>query len=247
MKTYRTAEVAKMIGIHPNTVRLYEKLHLIPKVERRQNHYRVFTDFHIAQFRLARLALQVEVMQNGLRKKMVQVVKTSASGDFDSAIKLINEYIVQIGRERGHAKEAVEIVQQILAGSKTESPVTLKRKEVSERLNITMDTLRNWEMNGLLRVKRRENGYRIYTGEDIRRLKIIRSLRCANYSLEAILRMLNELSCNPDADLQNALNTPGADDELISVCDRLIVSLHTAEENALSILDMLQDMKTKFL
>ena len=59
--------------------------------------------------------------------------------------------------------------------------------------------------------------------------------------------MLNELSCNPDADLQNALNTPGADDELISVCDRLIVSLHTAEENALSILDMLQDMKTKFL
>lgn len=25
MKTYRTAEIAKIIGIHPNTVRLYEK------------------------------------------------------------------------------------------------------------------------------------------------------------------------------------------------------------------------------
>ncbi len=246
MKTYQTSEVARLIGIHPNTVRLYETLHLIPKVERQENGYRVFTDFHIAQFRLARLALQVEVMQNGLRKKIVQMVKTSASGDFDSAIKLINEYILQIRRERGQAEEAIEIVRQILAGSKIENSVTLKRREVSELLNITMDTLRNWEMNGLLRVKRRENGYRIYTGEDVRRLKIIRSLRCANYSLEAILRLLNELSCNPDADLQTALNTPGTDDELISVCDRLIVSLHTAERNALSILDMLQEMKTRF-
>lgn len=34
MKTYKTAEVAAIIGIHPNTVRLYEKLKLIPKPER---------------------------------------------------------------------------------------------------------------------------------------------------------------------------------------------------------------------
>ncbi len=74
----------------------------------------------------------------------------------------------------------------------------MKQKEVSEYLGITMDSLRNWEMNGLLTVKRRENGYRVYTDEDIQRLKIIRSLRCANYSLEAILRMLQQLSKNPD-------------------------------------------------
>lgn len=28
---YKTSEVAATIGIHPNTVRLYEKLELIPK------------------------------------------------------------------------------------------------------------------------------------------------------------------------------------------------------------------------
>ena len=28
MNTYKTAEIAKIIGIHPNTVRLYEKLEL---------------------------------------------------------------------------------------------------------------------------------------------------------------------------------------------------------------------------
>ena len=34
MQTYRTAQVAKMIGIHPNTVRLYEELGLVPRARR---------------------------------------------------------------------------------------------------------------------------------------------------------------------------------------------------------------------
>ena len=122
----------------------------------------------------------------------------------------------------------------------------LKRKEVSEQLNISMDTLRNWEMNGLLTVKRRKNGYRIYTEEDIRRLKIIRSLRCANYSLEAILSMLSQLAENPDLDIRKALDTPGPDAEIIAVCDKLITSLTSAEENARRMLCMLQNMKRRF-
>lgn len=95
----------------------------------------------------------------------------------------------------------------------------------------------------MLTVKRKENGYCIYTDEDIKRLKMIRSLRCANYSLEAILRMLRQLSKNPDADIKAALNTPQQSEDIISVCDRLIVSLTAAESNAKKIIDMLQEMK----
>ena len=113
MKTYKTAEVAAIIGIHPNTVRLYEKLQLIPKPERLSNGYRVFTDFHIEQCRLVRIAFQVEVLQNGLRKKIVKMIKVSAAGDFDAAILLINEYIEQIIQERTNAEEAVKIVKQL--------------------------------------------------------------------------------------------------------------------------------------
>ena len=104
MTIYKTAEVAEIIGIHPNTVRLYEKLKLIPKPERLANGYRVFTDFHIEQCRLIRIAFQVEVLQNGLRKKIVQVVKVSATGDFDTAITLIHEYIRQIKLEQNNAE-----------------------------------------------------------------------------------------------------------------------------------------------
>lgn len=246
MTTYKTAEVAAIIGIHPNTVRLYEKLKLIPKPKRLSNGYRVFTDFHIKQCKLIRLAFQIEVLQNGLRKKIVQMIMVSATGGFDTAITLTEEYLTQIKQERGNAEEAIRIVKQILSGGVQENSHNLKRKDVSELLDISMDTLRNWEMNGLLTVKRKDNGYRVYTDEDIQRLKIIRSLRCANYSLEAILRLLQQLSQNPDTDIRVALNTPKQTDDIISVCDRLIVSLSAAENNANALLDMLHEMKTLF-
>ena len=75
MNTYTTTEVAKIIGIHPNTVRMYEEWGLIPLAERKPNGYRVFTDFHIEQLRLARIAFQIEVLQNGLRKKVVEIIR----------------------------------------------------------------------------------------------------------------------------------------------------------------------------
>lgn len=246
MDIYKTSEVAKMIGIHPNTLRMYEEWGMIPKVERKPNGYRIFTDFHIEQLRLARIALQIEVLQNGLRKKIVETVKISAKSEFDKALRLANEYRSQIQKEQKNAEEAIQIAKQILSGRAAEQSIYLKRKEVSEYLDISMDTLRNWELNGLLCVKRKTNGYRIYTGDDIRRLKIIRSLRCANYSLEAILRMLNALEHNPQANIEQVLNTPKEDADIISVCDRLIVSLQAAEKNAEKMIEILTDMKKEF-
>lgn len=246
MNTYKTTEIAKIIGIHPNTVRMYEKLELIPEVKRKENGYRVFTDFHIDQFKLARAALQVEILQNGLRKKAVNIIKTSAKKDFAKAICMTEEYLLQIQKEKFNAEEAIEIVKSLLSNNEEINSITLKRKEVSEYLNISMDTLRNWELNGLLDIKRKQNGYRIYTDEDIIRLKIIRSLRCANYSLSAILRMLNAFSENPDVDIKNVIDVPEEDDDIITACDKLITSLNSAEKNAQYILSLLKEMNKKY-
>lgn len=243
--TYTTSEVAKMIGIHPNTVRLYEEATLIPKPIRKENGYRVFTDIHIDQFKLARTALQIEVLQNGLRKKIISVIKESALGRFEVALRLTNEYILIIQQEIENAYEAVTITNELLHGKKKIDVVALKRKNVSEQLRISMDTLRNWEMNGLLKVKRKENGYLVYTQEDIQRLKIIRSLRCANYSLSAILRMINALSQDANINIQSVLNTPKENEDIISVCDKLIVSLTDAKNNAQTIIVLLTKMNNK--
>lgn len=246
MNTYTTMEVAKIISIHPNTVRMYEEWGLIPLAERKSNGYRIFTDFHIEQLRLARIAFQIEVLQNGLRKKVVETIKLSAKRDFDKALMFAEEYRSQIQREQRNAEESIGIAKQILSGKSVGDTLFLKRKEVSDYLDISMDTLRNWERNGLLQVKRRQNGYRTYTSDDIERLKMIRTLRLANYSLEAILRMLHALEHNPKVDMKQVLNTPQADADIVSVCDRLIVSLKDAEENAEKMIHILLEMKEKF-
>lgn len=247
MNTYKTAQIAHSAGVHPNTVRLYEQLELIPKPERKANGYRIFTDFHLEQIKLARTALKVEVLQNGLRKKAITIIKTSAARDFDKAIFLTKDYLRQIETEQRNAEEAIVIAEQLLSGSKhARDGICFNRKKAAGHLQITMDALRNWEMNGLLTVKRKQNGYRVYTEEDIRRLKIIRALRCANYSLTAILRMLCALSSNPKTDIREVIDTPGDNDDIISVCDKLLTSLQCAQKNAHSMLDHLEKMKKQF-
>ena len=246
MKTYTTTNVAKIIGIHPNTVRMYEKWGLIPTAERKPNAYRIFTDFHIEQLKLARIAFQIEIIQNGLRKKVVEIIQLSAKRDFDNALKLADEYRSQIKREKTNAQEAIGIAKQILSGKSAERTLLLKRKEVADYLDVSMDTLRNWERNGLLQVQRKENGYRCYTSDDIEQLKIIHTLRLANYSLESILRMLNALEDNPQVNIKQVLNTPQSDADIVSVCDRLIVSLKKAEKNAEKMINIILELKEKF-
>lgn len=243
MKKYRTSEVAEMMGIHPNTVRLYEEWGLITKPVREENGYRVFTDLHLCQIQAARLGFEIEILQNGLRKKIVDMIKTCAKCDFDGAIRQTEEYLVQLKKERASAEEAIKIVQDILHGEIHENQLSLKRKEVSRYLAISVDALSNWEMNGLMTIKRKENGYRIYTDADIRQLKIIRVLRCANYSLEAIRRMMQQLSENPEADIREILDTSRQNGDIISACDRLLLSLSKAEINAGKIMTLLKEMK----
>jgi DNA-binding transcriptional MerR regulator len=246
MKSYQTSQIAKCIGVHPNTIRLYEEIGFISKVERLPNGYRVFTDLHLYQLKIVRAALTVEIVHNGLRKKTIQMIKETANQNFDVAIALAKEYIVQVAIEIKNAEEAIVIVNNILAGQQELGNRTWKRREASDYLHISMDTLRNWELNGLLHIKRKENGYRIYSEVDMQRLKVIDALRCANYSLAAILRMLSALSKDPKIDIKEVIDTPERDESIISVCDKLLTSLAIANTNAGYVLDTLIYMKENF-
>ena len=183
----------------------------------------------------------MEILQNGLRRLAVDIVRATAECDFDKAIHLSQTYCRQIETETGHAEEAIGIVKDMLAGrdegtgrDEGAGTLCLGRSETAAYLGITIDTLRNWELNG----------YRIYTDADIRRLKIIRSLRCANYSLTAILRMLTALSADPDTDIRAVIDA--ADETVITACDNLLSSLSRAAANADRIHHNLCRMKEKY-
>lgn len=242
--TYSTSQIAEIVGLHPNTVRMYEEWGLISKPERKANGYRIYTDIHIKQFRLARTALQIEVLQAGLRKRIIDVVILSAQYRFDEAIELTEEYIRIAKQERENAKEAAVICEMLYRQKPQDDGIVYKRSQAAKELGLTIDTIRNWEMNGLLTVKRKQNGYRVYDSNDINRLKIIRSLRCANYSLSAILRMLKKLDSGMDNnDVLEILNTPEGDEDIISACDKLIVSLDNAINNAYEAISIITEIK----
>ncbi|MBZ3655278.1 MULTISPECIES: MerR family transcriptional regulator [Lactobacillales] len=243
MIQYRTKEIADLIGIHVNTVRFYEEQGFISIPERAKNGYRIFTNQHIEEFKLARAAFKSELLQNNLRKIALEIVRLSANQEYDRAEELTKCYLNQLKKDKLSAEEALEITNNILKSSDKdrETQITYRRSEVAEILDVTIDTLRNWELNGLIEVKRKENGYRVYRDTDIQRLKIIRSLRHANYSLTAILRMLLMLDTNPKIDIKQVINTP--DDNVIKACDKLLVSLEDAKKNALLILNQLNKLR----
>jgi DNA-binding transcriptional MerR regulator len=245
MTTYRTSEIAGRAGVHPNTVRFYEDMGFITKPARLPNGYRVFTELHLRQMELARLALRAEVLQNGLRDKAIEVIRYSAELDFEGAIRSAREYDALLARETENARAAVASVEAIWRGSHETGGASLKRREAAQRLHLTVDTLRNWEMNGLIRIKRRQNGYRVYDAADLERLNIIRTLRCANYSLSAILRLLTRLERNGRAPLEEVLNTPSENEDIVSVCDRLIVSLENTRNDAAKMISLLENMQTE--
>jgi DNA-binding transcriptional MerR regulator len=246
MDTYRTNEIALLTGVHPNTVRFYEEVGFITPPERLANGYRAFTELHLKQMELARLAMRAEVLQNGLRKKAIEVIHLCAALDFDRAIQSAREYEAMLTRETENAKAAIVSVEAMLKGKRGPDGVSLKRREAAERLGVTLDTLRNWELNGLITVKRRENGYRVYDGPDLERLNIIRTLRCANYSLSSILRLMNHLDKNETAPVEKILNTPSKQEDIVSVCDRLIISLENTRKDAAEMLSLLGAMQSKF-
>jgi DNA-binding transcriptional MerR regulator len=217
-----------MIGVHANTIRFYESMGLIPKPEREPNGYRVYTERHWLQLQLLRIAFKAEILNANLRKEVIDIVKTSATGDFAAAIQKTLSYRIHIEAEIGRAREAIRLTEQMINGAAvTEDTMSvIGRREAAARIGVSFDVLRDWERNRLLEIPRFGNR-RQYGGSEMNRLKIIAVLRNGGYSQSAIRRMLGKLE-HGDNDLLLASDTPAPDDDIISVTDRYITSLSGA-------------------
>ena len=218
MKEHNTSTIAKEFNIHPNTVRFYEEIVFLLQIPRKENGYRLYNQIHYEQLKLIRIGLKSELLQNGLRKQVIDIIKASAKGEFDEALELARKHLENNSK-------------------------TYTRKQLADYLELTIDTLRNWELNGLLRIKRKENGYRVYNEYDIKRIKIIRSLRCVNFSLSAILRLLRNLDNDNNVDIKHIIDTPKENEDIVSVCDKLLTSLENAEDECNKMIIQIKKMK----
>jgi DNA-binding transcriptional MerR regulator len=239
LKTYKTAQIANIIGVHPNTIRFYEEMKLLPVIPRTESGYRIFNDRHLEQLWLLRTAFRAEIISDRLRQEVYQIVKTAAQNDIDGAYRDTQQYLEHIREEKAKAEEAIRITADIIEDTeKQEAVIYNGRLEVAELLGITVDVLRDWERNGLIKVPRTAGGRTTYGQKEMNRLKIIRTLRNAHYSMMSILRMLNRLD-QGDRNVRDVIDTPGDDEDIVCAADRYITALGLAEKDAQEMLDML--------
>lgn len=239
-----TMDIAKGAGVHPNTVRLYEQWGLIPTAQRSPAGYRQFTPYHLDQMRLARLALSGPFPGRVIRRSVTALVRRAASGDLGGALEQAYQHLATVQAELAHAETAAALLQRWAEGTATDATQTsLYIGQAAALLQVTPDTLRNWERNGLIQVPRHpHNRYRVYSGLEIGRLRVIRMLRSAGYSTMAILRMTLHLKDGQRGDLRQVLDTPRPDEDIFSAADRWLSTLSEQQERSLQINAHLEEM-----
>ena len=249
--TYRTSQIAKQIGVHPNTIRFYEEVGLLPRIPRTEKGYRIFEEAHLEQLRLLRVAFRAEIISSKLRQEAFEIVKTAGAGDIEAAYLRTLAYKEHLKKEKDGAEEAVRITLHIIEKENengmietSEAAVICGRNMAAAKLGITADVLRDWERNGLILVPQNAKGHREYGITEVNRLKIIRTLRSAHYSMMAILRMLNRLDIG-ETNIKEIINTPETDEDIICAADRYITALSMAEKDVEEMLLLLSKRRSK--
>lgn len=223
-----TSDLAKAVGIHPNTVRRYVEWGLLPPVERSPAGYRRFTQRHLDCLRLARLVYSYEYPGKVLRQSGVQIIHAAVSGDLEGALAQAQRHLALVLSERAQAELAAGLLERWAQGPPSGMATQpLQIGQAAQLLDVSIDILRNWERNGLVAVPRSlSNGYRRYGPAEISRLRVIRMLSRAGYSLAAILRMLIQLDRGEKTGLRSALDTPRPDEDVYTASDHWISTLN---------------------
>ncbi len=243
-KHLRTSDIAKAAGCHPNTVRLYETWGFIPPVSRSPSGYRQFTEAHADCMVLARMAFRGPFPGGAIRRSVLALVKQTATGDLGGALEAAYAHLALVQAERAQAESAVRLLERWAQGTAADATrAPLRIGETAKLLGVSVDMLRNWERNGLLDVPRDpDNGYRYYGAEEISRLRVIRMLIRAGYSIMAILRMLLQLDQGTADNLRQAIDTPAPDEDVYSAADRWLSALTEQEQRAMDIIGHLEMM-----
>ena len=242
-KFLRTSDLARAVGIHPNTVRRYEEWGLIPPVERSSTGYRLFTQLHLDCLRLARMIYTAEYPGRALRASGNEIIQHAVEDDWQGALEKAHEHLAAVKTELQHADTAANLLEHWAKNTQAGSDVEpLAIREVSKLLGVSRDVIRNWERNGLIKVRRNSyNNYRLFGKKEIQRLRIIRMLSMAGYSHMAILRMFIELDGGNIRNLKQVLDTPRADEDIFTAADHWLTTLNGQENMARQVIRMIEE------
>jgi len=192
----RPADLARATGLSTQSVRTYETLGFLPPVARSSTGHRQYDQRHLRAIEAAR------VMQVGYGwMPALQIMRRLHQGDIILALELVDARHAELHAGRREIEEILAALRLALeqddgrghgSGVKREDPVRVAA--AAHSIGVPTSSLRFWEQAGLIHPKRdTQNRYRLYDRTQVRNLRVISTLRQANYSLERIATVLTEL------------------------------------------------------
>lgn len=192
--TYTPTQVANELNVSTTTLRRYEEQGLIPDVPRTAGNHRYYTPVHFQAFAAIRSLLvgyDIPVVYDAMRQ-----IK---NGDITNALWMVNNQLHLIQLEKQRVEEILGMVKKAdfkeYRNVKLTDSMTIGK--VAEMAGVNTSAIRHWEKEGLITSTRdKENGYRMFTLSELRKILVISSLRKTIYYIENLKDLLNDLETN---------------------------------------------------
>jgi len=192
---YTTKQIADIVQVHPNTVRLYEQMHYISPVKRGDNGYRIFTERHLCEIKLARLAFPGPYPVSSA--PLFKMVDCFIHEQFQEAMIFAQAYKRAVSEEISKSKETLKILDRWYNGVYPDEEIIAEtRKAFAEITGIPIDTIRTWERNDLFKPHISEKRRRVYNRFDFEKVQIIRLLRKQGFSIASLYELFNNADEN---------------------------------------------------
>ncbi|MDH6670055.1 DNA-binding transcriptional MerR regulator [Paenibacillus sp. LBL] len=191
MESYTPKQIANILNVSTTTLRRYEEQDLIPVVPRTKSNHRYYKSIHFQAFTAIRALLK------GYDIPMVyEVMRMIKHGRFEEALWLVNEQQFHIQMEKQRVEEILGMIQNtdFTKYKNVKLNEWMSIGEAAKISGVNTSAIRHWEYEGLVHSERnKENGYRMFSIPELRKILVISSLRKTVYYIENMKKLLNDL------------------------------------------------------
>lgn len=188
---YTPTIIAKKLNVSTTTLRRYEDQGLVPEVPRTPSNRRCYTDIHVQAFITIR-----ELLQGYEIPVVYDVMRKIKARQIEDALWSINQEQHNTQTEKHRLEDVLRMFRNADLSKYNDLEVTnaMTIGEVAQMVGVKPSAIRHWEQEGLITSNRnKDNGYRVYTITELRKIILISSLRKTVYYIENMKQLLNEI------------------------------------------------------
>lgn len=188
---YTPTMIAKKLNVSTTTLRRYEDQDLVPDVPRTASNRRCYTSIHVQAFITIRALLQGYEIP-----AVYDVMRKIKAGQIEHALWTINQEQHNTQLEKLRLEEVLRMFRNADLSKYKDLEVTnaMTIGEVAQMAGVKPSAIRHWEQECLITSNRnKDNGYRLYTLTELRKIILISSLRKTVYYIENMKQLLKEI------------------------------------------------------